>query len=105
VFLDFPLGHTTGKAGDRELQRGILRDALAAFEQMRTPGAVHELPYRWAADDSWKDSAMRPRSSEAGDERVLRFDSPQYQHESDEALARSTECQGCVWPEKSDSED
>jgi hypothetical protein len=32
VFLNYPLGHQTGKPNDSEGQRAIIRDALGAFE-------------------------------------------------------------------------
>ena len=56
VFLNFPLGHQTGKPHDRELQRRIVRDALAAFETISRPGEIVELPYVWDANDrSWEE--------------------------------------------------
>ena len=56
AFVDFPLGHTTGKPHDRTLQRDLLRDALAAFETIATPGEIVRLPYSWDDDDGWKES-------------------------------------------------
>jgi hypothetical protein len=52
VFLNFPLGHQTGRPNDRELQRAIVRDALRAFETIRTPGGIVKLPYVWDPNDS-----------------------------------------------------
>ena len=61
VFVNFPLGHQTGRPDDPVLQRGILVDALAAAESMTTPGEVVELPYVWDEDDdSWEDTDYRP---------------------------------------------
>jgi hypothetical protein len=55
VFLNFPLGHQTGKPHDRELQRSIVGDALRAFETIRHPGEIVRLPYVWDANDnSWE---------------------------------------------------
>jgi hypothetical protein len=56
VFLNFPLGHQTGKPGDVELQRRIVTDAMRAFETITAPGTIVELPYVWDADDrSWEE--------------------------------------------------
>ncbi len=61
VFLDFPLGHQTGKALQPELQQNILVDAFNALESMEEPGAIVTLPYRWnEAGEGWKDAEYRP---------------------------------------------
>jgi hypothetical protein len=53
-FLDFPLGHTTGKPHEPDLQRQILVEALSSFETMTAPGSMKELPFRWSEDEEWK---------------------------------------------------
>jgi hypothetical protein len=56
VFVNFPLGHQTGKPNQPELQRRIVLHALAAFESITQPGAIVELPYVWDEHDrSWED--------------------------------------------------
>jgi hypothetical protein len=85
AFLDFPLGHTTGKPHDRGLQRAILVEALEAFESLREPGGVKLLPFAWGDDDAWKGNAMI-----GGDARTTRHDTPQYQ--SDEDRVRAEAC-------------
>ncbi|MDP2659230.1 MAG: hypothetical protein Q8R28_00675 [Dehalococcoidia bacterium] len=55
VFLNFPLGHQTGKKFEPELQKSILRDALSALSTIWEPGGILELPYRWSNDDSWEE--------------------------------------------------
>ena len=61
VFVDFPLGHQTGKPNQPELQRNIVRDAFDALPGMATPGEIVTLPYVWdTADDSWEDEVYRP---------------------------------------------
>lgn len=61
VFVNFPLGHQTGKPDDRGLQRAILRDALGAFESIDAPGTIVELPYQWdTTDNSWEERDYRP---------------------------------------------
>ena len=94
AFTDFPLGHTCGPPGRPELQRAILRDALALFETLEAPGAVVELGYTWDAE--WKREARRPV-----DHRTPRLDTPQYQNPDDESAARrnhgsSVACGVCV---------
>ncbi|TAK34686.1 MAG: hypothetical protein EPO21_08840 [Chloroflexota bacterium] len=54
VFVNFPLGHQTGKPFEPELQKSILRDALGALYTIKEAGTILELPYRWADDDSWE---------------------------------------------------
>lgn len=90
AFLDYPLGHTTGKPNDPELQRAILIEALAAFSRIASPGGIQTLPFRWSDDDeSWKDAAMA-----GGDDRAPRYDTPQYQ--TDEDRQRAEWCEVCV---------
>ncbi len=97
VFLDFPLGHTAGKALDEGLQDAIFEAALTAFETMETPGSVQTLPFHWDDDDAWKDSVMRPQvagsasdGEEHRDDRSERSAEPQYQLDSDRAAAESS---------------
>ena len=57
VFINFPLGHQTGKPNDPGLQRAIVLDALAAAGSIGTPGEVVTLPYVWdEQDDSWEET-------------------------------------------------
>jgi len=94
VFVDYPLGRTAGKRGDKQNQRSIMLDALAALAEVEHPGTIRTLPYRWGDDDQWKDSAMRPaqRSAPApapapADDRVARHAEPQYQFPEDRDAA------------------
>jgi len=65
VFVNFPLGHTTGKPFDRDLQTRIIRDAFEGLKSIRDPGAIVDLPYEWQeGDDTWE-RAMN-REAEAG---------------------------------------
>jgi len=58
VFVNFPLGHTTGKPFDRELQMKIIKDAFDALKSIKTPGTIIDLPYQWEeSDDSWEREA------------------------------------------------
>ena len=47
VFVDFPLGHNTGKPFDKELQLNILKDAFEALKSIKQPGTIVDLPYKW----------------------------------------------------------
>jgi hypothetical protein len=57
VFVNFPLGHQTGKPNQPALQREIVRDALRAFEMIDKPGTIVELPYVWDPNDrQWEET-------------------------------------------------
>ena len=61
VFVNFPLGHQTGKPNDPALQRSIVVESLRAAESMSTPGEVVTLPLVWDdSDDSWEETDYRP---------------------------------------------
>ena len=61
VFVNFPLGHQTGKLHDPALQRSILIDGFRACETMTGPGAVTTLPYVWDdKSDGWEEQEYRP---------------------------------------------
>lgn len=91
AFLDYPLGHTTGKPDEPQLQRAILVAALAALGTLTTPGSVKHLPFRWSEDDAWKQGAFA-----GGDDRQPRHDMPQYQNEDDRRRAEDPACAVCV---------
>jgi hypothetical protein len=92
AFLDYPLGHTTGKPSDPELQRAILVEALEAFSSLTEPGTVKRLPFRWSDDEDWKRIAFA-----GGDERRPRYDTPQYQNEEDRQRAEDpAACATCI---------
>lgn len=84
AFLDYPLGHTTGKPHEPELQRKILRQALAAFTTLTATGTVLTLPFRWSEADAWKETAQR-----GPDDRLPRYETPQYQNEEDRQRAEA----------------
>jgi hypothetical protein len=55
VFVNFPLGHQTGRPKDVAIQRRIVRDAMQAFETIATPGEIVRLPYVWDPNDkTWE---------------------------------------------------
>jgi len=107
VFLDFPLGHTSGRAHDRALGLDIVTRALAAFTDADHAGWIGRQPHRWASDGSWKDAVMRPAGSEDSssgpaashdaDGRAPRLTTPQYQSSADaEASAISHGGEECL---------
>lgn len=51
VFLNFPLGHTTGRPLDREGQIQILKRALQFLVEAQEGGSLIELPDVW--DEDW----------------------------------------------------
>jgi hypothetical protein len=50
VFLDFPLGCPAGKPHEPEVQRDIIRSALAAAPSFDSHWRIVELPFQWSAD-------------------------------------------------------
>lgn len=83
AFLDFPLGHTTGKPNDPELQYSIIRDALVSLEEMKEPGSIKILPYRWGNNEFWKNLPHY-------DTRLPRTAEPQFEHEEDRIAYESS---------------
>ena len=84
VFLDYPLGHTTGRPFAPGEQLAIVRQALAAFERIDAPGGLVRLEQRWADNDDWRQAAQ---DASAGDQRSARDETPRYQFEADRLLA------------------
>lgn len=79
-------------------------DTLRALETIQVPGTIVPLRYRWSEDETWKETAMRPRRDGSGrkvasDDRVERFDTPQYQYDADREDADPA-CPTCVFPEE-----
>jgi hypothetical protein len=89
AFLDYPLGHTTGKPHEPALQRAILSQALEAFTSLTEPGSVKMLPFHWSEDQTWQANAQR-----GPDDRRPRYDTPQYQTEEDRQRAESADTMG-----------
>ena len=54
VYGNFPLGHPLGRPLDVEFQMNVLKDALNALTEMKEPGQIKDLPYRWCEDFSWQ---------------------------------------------------
>jgi len=90
AFTDFPLGHTAGRPDRPDEQLALIRDTLACFKSIDTPGTITPLDYEWG--EEWKDGA---RALE--DRRTERLDTPQYQTDADReaAVARFGESLAC----------
>ncbi len=89
TFVDYPLGHSAGKAFDAADQLEIVRMALGGLETMKEPGEIVRLANAWDATGDWRVDAAR---SKGGDTRESRDESPRFQHPADReaALASGT---------------
>ena len=76
-----------------------MQKTLSALIEIKTPGEIVDLGQRWAVNDDWKNSVMRPSTNvgeNKADNRVERFDTPQYQTPEDADLA-DVNCPTCVF--------
>ena len=108
VFVDLPLGHTSGAPNDPVGQRQLLTDALVAGFRITEPGRIVDLPFRWIDDDwkaaplSWTRSAQDGGTSgrDAGDTRTVRSDEPFYHNDADRSAAAERswdeQCKVCL---------
>ena len=84
TFVDYPLGHSTGKLFDAADQLGIVRAALLGLDSMTKPEQIHHLPNQWDAIGKWRAGAMR---ADGGDTRQPRDETPQFQLAADREAA------------------
>jgi len=84
TFVDYPLGHSAGKAFDRDDQHAIVRAAMLGFTTMVQPGEIARLPNRWADSEDWK---SRDGAPERGDTRQPRDEAPRFQLPGDRDAA------------------
>jgi len=54
VFLKWPMGHPLGEPGKTEQQRIVLKNTFRAFEEIKTPGTIIDLPFRWKRPEDLK---------------------------------------------------
>ena len=101
-FLDFPLGHTTGKPGDIDLTYNIVSDVLSLLGR-KDALSIQDLPYHWSDSDDWKDDVFpaggpqKIEDQDVVDDRLDRGDKPQYQSIDDaEAALRTHEGMECA---------
>jgi D-proline reductase (dithiol) PrdB len=86
VFVDFPLGNTTGRPFAPEEQYAITRAGIEGLLTVNEPGAIRSLDLVWSEDESWKAAAVNP---DLGDRRKPRTLEPQYQFEEDRLAAEA----------------
>lgn len=100
AFVDYPLGHTSGKPNDQESQLSIVRGALEALAKIKHSGEIISLDMHWS--DHWKAAlpqlAPAEHSEKAKDDRTERHARPQYQSETDQ-FAADPSCPTCVFLE------
>jgi len=85
VFVDYQLGHTTGRLYDKEDQLALLTAALEHFDLLTEPGSIVSLPHTWP-DDDWQTIESR---ADQGDTRSARDTSPQWKLDDDRIKAES----------------
>ncbi len=80
VFTDLPLGNPVGHPWNRDMQREVVKLALATLETADGPRTTVRAPVRWKDDDpNWRerysrvDAAEREKLLKVGDERRARF--------------------------------
>jgi len=89
AFVDYPLGHTSGKCRDRDDQRAIVEGALDLLRTATEPGRVVDLGRVWSGDPAWKEQPLSSKGAGGGDGRTARTDEPVYQCEEDRVLAEA----------------
>lgn len=111
AFVDYPLGHTSGRPFAADEQRAIVSGALALAHTAPEPGWAQTLPFEWG-DDEWREAPLRGASltrargesggrNASGDNRGERHPTPQYQNDEDARLAAArvgeeAACKACV---------
>ena len=58
AFVDFPLGHQTGRPSERDLQMKIIKGALELLKTATEPATIVDLPLEWPEGSSWKEKAF-----------------------------------------------
>lgn len=86
LFVDYPLGHTSGKPFDTTDQMNIISAAFKAFEAIDSAGQIVSLPVHWSDEQSWRNAAVDPGR---GDTRQPRDTTPRYQSDADRILAET----------------
>jgi hypothetical protein len=84
VFLDYPLGNTSGRPFAPDEQFAITRTAVEALAGINKPGTILPLNYVWSDDETWKAEAA---VADTGDKRQPRDLTPRYQFEEDRIAA------------------
>ena len=84
VFLDYPLGNTSGRPFAPDEQYAITRSAVEALNGIREPGTILPLNRVWSEDETWK---VKAAVADTGDLRQPRDRAPRYQFEDDRVAA------------------
>ena len=84
VFLDYPLGNTSGRPFAPDEQYAITRTAVETLTRNDKPGTILPLNYVWSDDETWKVEAA---VTDTGDRRQPRDLTPRYQFEEDRIAA------------------
>ena len=61
VFLRWPFGHPVGEPKNKKQQRAVVLESLKALYQIRVPGTIIDLPFRWKRENY--DEYQEPPSS------------------------------------------
>jgi len=51
VYLRWPFGHPVGEPGNILQQRAVVLEALRALYQIKEPGTIIDLPFRWRREN------------------------------------------------------
>ncbi|MBI5641866.1 MAG: hypothetical protein HY954_00160 [Deltaproteobacteria bacterium] len=54
VFVKWPLGHPLGEPGNVEVQMAVINSAFKALYEIKEPGAIIDLPFRWKRHEDLK---------------------------------------------------
>ncbi|MEK6680362.1 MAG: hypothetical protein AABY79_00155 [Nitrospirota bacterium] len=54
MFLKWPLGHPLGEPFNVKQQRAILKKAFDALREIKEPGTIIDLPYKWKREN-WEE--------------------------------------------------
>ncbi|MDP2689057.1 MAG: hypothetical protein Q8P48_02980 [Deltaproteobacteria bacterium] len=47
VFLKWPMGHPLGEPFRADVQTAVIREAFKALVEIKEPGTIIDLPYKW----------------------------------------------------------
>jgi hypothetical protein len=83
TFVDYPLGHTSGRPLDEADQLSVVREGLRGLESMTMADRIRHLPNQWG-DDDWR---AEGESTEGDDTRQPRDETPQFQYAADRDAA------------------
>ena len=86
AFVDYPLGHSSGKPFDAQDQLRIVRAAVKGLESLRAPGEILRLSGDWGSED-WRAQAGATKGE---DTRQPRDETPQFERPGDREAAMAS---------------